>query len=890
MAISTWRSNFARAMAWLGLVTLALGAWLSWPRPRGDAAGAPLVVFLVDVSKSVVAPRPAFAPWIRAALLDEARRAANAREDACIVAFGSGVRTIAAPRAAAELVAALAGAGGSNVDPVRALLTLEAPAGEDATRLARALDYVQTLARDRVRTRIVLCGDGSFTGRDPASIAERLAANGARFERVAAPPAQRSDFGIARLEAPRTIEEGAPLVVSCEAWFAAGVDARDLALSMEFVRRDARGTETRTITLRPPAGAAPDETGCVRWPVHADLGRVAPGAVEVRARAVESKAGAPIADPLPENDTSTALVRCGGALTIGLVGSDEERANFTRAIGASTAGIDFVAVDSKAPASSPPPNSWAASLATALPSVDALVTVDTVLDADEAALLASFVKRGGGWLDLAGWNWIAQRAGSAPAPLAELGALDLSRPDEARDVVFLVDASGSMAGAPFESVQTALGALVDAAPARDHLEARFFADVLAPPIDLGSGEGRADPSRRRALVDRLRTAREPHGPTALWSALEALARERAQSKREALVVLLTDGRDPNRADLSSHGTRARADLAAARAKLAIFAAGDDVDRELLASLLAPGESIVDVPDLARGGAAARLAQLFERELSKGCVRAEPAMQIGLARTAPNSLASVLTPADGAPKPAWPSLERIARARARDGAEIVATADHGEPVAAIARRGLGLVVSLAFVPASDGAPAWRARGDLLAPIVRAIARGHRDPGESGSRMEPSLREEGDEIVLDGIGLDFPARAEARVAGTGAVLVFEAGRNGRDPARERSASRASLDELDTTRGIGDRDADERESGVLRVEFDIRGEPLVLALPRPRAEEFSRAPGAFVPPPAGATLEGSAGSRRAAHPFAPFALVAALVMLSLAAFLGAFSRRGA
>lgn len=905
MAITTGRSDLGRAMAWLGLIALALGAWLSFPRARADVERAPLAVLIVDVSKSVVAPRPGFAPWIRAALIDAARHAESAHEDVCVVAFGASVRTIAAPRSASQLAADLTRASGSNSDPVRALLSVEAPSGEVATRLARALELVRSIARDRTRARIVVFGDGSFTGRDPASIAAELSQGGATFESVVAPRAERTDFGVSRLAVPRLIEEGRPLVVSCEAWLTAGNDARDVALSIEFERRDARGTETRALTVAAPNSVTPDASGCVRWPIHVDLGRVAPGAVVVHARVLlRTKAGARIEDSIPENDASTALLRCGGTLAIALVGGAEDRAQFLRAVGDEHAGIDFVAVDRDTRSGSSTTSATtpaSLSLASALAQVDAVVSVDAVLDSMDAAadtaLLESFVKRGGGWLDLAGWNWIAAHArapnAGASSSRTPLGALDLARSGEERDVVFLVDASGSMSGAPFESVQTALAALVAAAPASDHLEARFFSGEIGPSIDLGSGDERADATSRRALVERLRTAREPHGSTALWSALDTLARERVGAKREALVVLLTDGRDPDRVDLAQHGARVRAALTASRAQLAVFAAGPDVDRELLTSLLSPNEALVEAPDLAKPDAAKQLARLFERELSRSSVRSGTALAIERVRAAPDSLASALTAMNDTK---WPTLERFAHARATEGAEIVATADQGEPVAAIARRGLGLVAALAFVPASDAAPAWRARGDVLVPILRAIA------GARRAVDEPRLREEDREIVLDGVGLDFPARVTARIVGTDTTVVFEAGRNGRDPVHERSASREDIADLDragldapnTTRrdrGVDSNDVDSSavdSSDVLRFAFDVRGDPLELALERPRAEEFSRAPGVFVAPAAASGAVGTPNSSRSAHPAAPFTLFAALAMLTWAAFLGAFSRR--
>src|SRR5262245_54390224 len=97
--------NAARACLALGLLALALGAWLAFPRPRADAHEAPLSIVLVDVSKSVVAPRPSWSAWVRAAIGDEARRAQSEQAEIAVVAFGQDVRRVRGPESTASLLA-----------------------------------------------------------------------------------------------------------------------------------------------------------------------------------------------------------------------------------------------------------------------------------------------------------------------------------------------------------------------------------------------------------------------------------------------------------------------------------------------------------------------------------------------------------------------------------------------------------------------------------------------------------------------------------------------------------------------------------------------------------------------------------------------------------------
>ncbi len=145
--------SFGRALVWLGIALLALGAWLAWPRSSG--ARAPLDMVLVDVSKSVVGPRgPAWASFARDRIAAIARDAAERHADACVIAFGGEVRTLVAPTPAKDVLARV------EADPrsPAGLEVLErgAPSGGPETNLAAAFELAATLALDRGATRLGL--------------------------------------------------------------------------------------------------------------------------------------------------------------------------------------------------------------------------------------------------------------------------------------------------------------------------------------------------------------------------------------------------------------------------------------------------------------------------------------------------------------------------------------------------------------------------------------------------------------------------------------------------------------------------------------------------------------------------------------------------------------
>lgn len=813
-----WRTRLGRALAWCGVLLLAAGAWLALPRTRTSSARPPLDLFLLDVSKSVVArAEGAFAAESEDRLREWARLSAAGGRDVAVVAFGSDVRVLFPPAAAPSLLEAL---GASELDPARAFS--QGASGATSSNLAGALIVARGLARDRALATITILSDGAFTGPDPHPLARELSDEGVAITLERTRP-RSPNLSLAPLELPRQVEIGAPIVAATRVRLEPGATGVSSA-RVEFEARDQARVQRQTVRI------TFEDADTI--PVHADLGATLEGLVTITAQVfVEDGAR----DPIPEDDRASARVRVEGSLVIGCVTPDPIGA----AAWSRIPGLQVVDLRAE---------NWLQDLAR----LDAVITEDLPLDPREADVLARFVERGGGWLDLAGPRWI--RARSHALDLAALAPDAHAVPP--RDVLFLIDASGSMTGAPFEAVRQHLADLVDAALPDDDVSVRFFAAELAAPVHFGAGAQRDQPAERAMLVAEAFSGRAPHGPTHLVRALESIVAARRGSARELLLLLLSDGRDPERDAWNARRASFEALRKQARVRVVAVAPTEDVDRDLL-------ESVADrfVPsDGARGSWLA----VFRRELVRDATVSDRLVELIAARAERDPAALILR-ASSAPG----AVSTLVRAELVPGAQALWTDDAGRPAGAIARRGRGLCAGLAFVPGSDGARAWDDR-TLLAPLVRALARSRSERADRAW-----LRVEDGEIVLGGIEPDFPAlaKASARLE-NGDEITFELGAGGaaQDPLTTRTAALPAG--LDLELGLV----------LVRVSGGAGGD-LDLELEGSRGGEFAFAPRQFEPPPSAALGSERASRGASAHPFAPACLLGGLFALAAAAFLGAF-----
>ena len=784
-------------LAILGAILLALSTlWMAPEEVEHRAVRA----LLVDVSASATRPSPKYASRVRAELEQEALAALESGEELLVVLAGSEVRRAFGPGSPEELRAELRGEAGPPLNPI--------PTGESGARseLARGVRLVEELLESAGATEasLLVVGDGTVTGEDPARWIRRLAARGLHWRGLRRLGPELTDLALGELRAPRQLEQGAPLIASVRVERREGARGERPYDQLELRATDATGVRTSVLELdklydraeaRPGSGRA---TADYRFALGAaGLGRTV---LEARLRSSTSELAA---DASSENDSLRSFVRAGEPLVVGWLAAEPLEPTLRAYARRLPAGFSSVFLE---------PGQVGATL----PQLDALLVFDRSLDELPAALCESFVKSGGGLFLAGGWNllsgWDAAGEVSRLRELLPL-QLDPGAPGE-RDVIVLVDGSGSMAGEPFEQVRRAVRDLVRAAPPRDRVGLTFFTQALhaSTSLRLPGAEASSQEERER-LARELLGARVPGGTTRILDSLEELTLTRERSNQEALVLLLSDGReDSDVIDPVERAAALRTRLAAASAELVVFAIGEEADLDFLRTLVSEEEALHAGDELAELGA------LFRREVNRERVRA--ADRIPLA-TRVGPLGSQLFAAELEPVP----LRRLLRMNLAEGAEPVLVSARGEPVLAAHRVGRGRVALLASLPFADWGDEWSARLGDLVPVLGWCAR--RPAGSRG----PSLESEEKRLVLRGLPEGTPLVLMAEVIDPGSTaapreLVFARPTSGSgvsDPGVRTSELPRWLSEL----GAGLSEVRLRDSG---------GELLfTLPLARSRAPEF-------------------------------------------------------
>ena len=162
------------------------------------------------------------------------------------------------------------------------------------------------------------------------------------------------------------------------------------------------------------------------------------------------------------------------------------------------------------------------------------------------------------------------------APGAE--AVKTAGEPQAKDLVFVLDTSGSMAGKKLEQAKKALSFCVENLNDVDRFEVLHFATETEPCFEKLADAGKA--SREKALkwIDGLR----PIGGTAIHEALQrALALRPASNERPFIVIFLTDGQ-PTVGETNEDRIVATASPAGgAPTRVFSFGIGTDVNTHLL---------------------------------------------------------------------------------------------------------------------------------------------------------------------------------------------------------------------------------------------------------------------------------------------------------------------
>ena len=147
-----------------------------------------------------------------------------------------------------------------------------------------------------------------------------------------------------------------------------------------------------------------------------------------------------------------------------------------------------------------------------------------------------------------------------------------------KDVVFVLDTSGSMAGAKLEQAKKALAFCVENLNDDDHFEVLRFATEVEPLFD----NLRAATRENRATAQKFIGTLKPIGGTAIDEALKkAVALRPENGTRPYVVVFLTDGRPTvgniDEDQIIEHATKSKTGLT----RIFCFGIGTDVNTHLL---------------------------------------------------------------------------------------------------------------------------------------------------------------------------------------------------------------------------------------------------------------------------------------------------------------------
>jgi len=728
-----------------GLLLLALGALLALPlfRSREDR---PLTVFVLDTSASSVAGLEvwdnapdaaidALSKWMRGAVESELRAAPWSEGDAEVLTFAESTRLAFGRLSAGKTSRAVRFARAEELVPELGM----------ASDLDGALQRAEESLRGQTRARLVLLGDGSYSGADPAPRLQAMAERGVSIERLS-PPRHLPDLALSRLDLAARIPLGSRAVAHVEVALApADTGAQDAApLACDLVLK-LTGPSGKTQTLRPWSeprflGPAPE-----RLVSELDLGVLAEGAWQL-------DVSLDWRDGFPLNDRRVASFMVGSLKRVLVACSAANEPSARAFLGAKLPGLALSFVR---------PGELEARLGRA----DLLVSWDLPLSSLPAARLISEVRAGLGWLTLGAWGQFSDPAGADPELEALLPLLTDDEETPPRRVILCVDGSGSMSGAPFDAVRRAAFELVRAAPAKDDVSLAFFTNDLGAEWHIRPAlEGPLAP-RTVASQDRagkemaeLMAAEVPGGDTRILDALAQLAsRRRASASVPALVILLSDGaengmdvNDPYALEESFDRARElgrqfrEADTTMAVVSINVAErtpAQAAAARGLLAALVPPGGQLHEVGVEAGAG---ELTDVFAREVAARLVA------VGDFRLS-QAKGTLATELGGVAE----HLNTVGRFRLAPGARLLASAvgtdvsgaDLELPALAVQElRGLGRVGLLATAPSSSWAPTWTQNGSLL-PLLRWLAADREDRALTARRAEDWLVLEGTAELFD-----------------------------------------------------------------------------------------------------------------------------------------------
>ncbi|MDF1838568.1 MAG: VWA domain-containing protein, partial [Planctomycetota bacterium] len=329
-----------------------------------------------------------------------------------------------------------------------------------------------------------------------------------------------------------------------------------------------------------------------------------------------------------------------------------------------------------------------------LPEAHLLLTLDLAPADLPAEVLASFVHRGGVWLALGEKSMLPGWSGRSVMNGKDLGALLPLTPDHgdgpAKDVILLVDGSGSMQGDPWTQVQSATLTLLRNIPREVGFEVDLFThDLLEAELRLApvqEGEGEVEQRRTEASLRSFLEARVPGGKTNIMSSLKSLL-ERRGDRGACKLVLITDGWQNDGGSWDPAWLRAQ--MGGVGMELSIVATSENPNLADL-GLLMDREHILLAEDLVG------LAELLKEELMGDVIRRDPDMRVsggeagkGLAWGLEDRLLESSAP-----------VASFVKTKPRPGAEVLLQADRAEPIFSVVTRGRGAVAQVTSLQGAE----------------------------------------------------------------------------------------------------------------------------------------------------------------------------------------------
>ena len=655
----------------LAAASFALAALVLWPT-RGEHAGQDLRLVVLDASASVARIRSGWAGRSGALLREQAQAALAEGQAFAVVTAAPQAQRRWGPGPPADFLQA-------ELEGSLHMLRWAPVFGEDlVTDWEGTLQLLHGFAEDESvgRYSVVLYTDGQARDERAWQGLAHLASMGCELRYGDLPAATQVDVALVSLHLPTEMPPGVPGSVRIRlAWRGAGVDLGS-TWPWKVTVSNADGIVSEVVGQLPAIADGVEGSWSSRVQ-NLPLPPLAAGVYQVR---VELD-GVPT-DRALENQGRSDLLRVGQELQVLLVGTLREPGDGERtARELSSAGVACRAVAAQ-------------DLPEWLGEAHCVVTLGLSPSELPGQALQDFVERGGSWLALGEENMLAGWSGRSILTEADLGGLlplSLDRGDgPEKDVILLVDGSGSMQGEPWSQVQAATLVLLRNVSRQAGFEVDLFTNDLLPaalalPPQAADADGTAALQTERAMRAFLQ-ARIPGGRTNIFRSIESLLERRAQ-KGPCKVVLITDGwqNDGGSWDPDS----LRVSMAGAQMELSIVATSENPNLADLGRLI-PRESIVLAKDLEG------LAEILKQELMGEAVRRDAGMRIVGAGFGVGAIWGLpdLLPEGSAP------VGSLLKTKARGGARVLLQTVRAEPVLAAVQRGRGLVAQVTSLAGAD----------------------------------------------------------------------------------------------------------------------------------------------------------------------------------------------